>query len=141
MNTVMIVDDEAAVRKALEKFLKTLDYNVRVASDGEEALDHSIEVAGVVVLGKEVVVCILGLGIAVGEEVALAEEEEGVLFQDGVGPAAGGGLEFGGRLGEFLFLEEGFTLFHQCPGHAFVGTVAGGLLDVALIVGHNHTDT
>lgn len=38
MNTVMIVDDEVAVRKALEKFLKTLDYNVRAASDGEEAL-------------------------------------------------------------------------------------------------------
>ena len=38
MNTVMIVDDEAAVRKALEKFLKTLNYNVLVACDGEEAL-------------------------------------------------------------------------------------------------------
>jgi len=49
MNTVMIVDDEAAVRKALEKFLKTLNYNVLVACDGEEALgildEETIDVA------------------------------------------------------------------------------------------------
>lgn len=38
MSSVLIVDDEAAVRKALEKFLKGLDYTVYTASDGEKAL-------------------------------------------------------------------------------------------------------
>ena len=38
MNTIMVVDDEVAVRRALERFLVGLDYNVLTAADGEEAL-------------------------------------------------------------------------------------------------------
>lgn len=43
---ILIVDDEVAIRKALEKFLAGLGYNVFSASNGEEALK---------VVGKEVV--------------------------------------------------------------------------------------
>ncbi len=39
MSTILIVDDEVAVRKALEKFLTSLNYQVLTASDGEEALN------------------------------------------------------------------------------------------------------
>lgn len=38
MNTVMIVDDEVTVRKALDRFLTGLNYKVVTAVDGEEAL-------------------------------------------------------------------------------------------------------
>lgn len=38
MSTIMIVDDEVAVRKALERFLAGLNYRVVTAADGEEAL-------------------------------------------------------------------------------------------------------
>jgi DNA-binding NtrC family response regulator len=39
MARILIVDDEVAIRKALERFLVGLKYSVHTASDGEEALD------------------------------------------------------------------------------------------------------
>ncbi len=38
MARILIVDDEVAIRKALERFLAGLKYSVHTASDGEEAL-------------------------------------------------------------------------------------------------------
>ncbi len=38
MSTILIVDDEVVVRKALERFLGSLGYQVLAAADGEEAL-------------------------------------------------------------------------------------------------------
>ena len=38
MTRILIVDDEVAIRKALERFLTGLKYEVRAAKDGEEAL-------------------------------------------------------------------------------------------------------
>jgi len=39
MARILIVDDEVAIRKALERFLAGLKYTVHTAQDGEEALD------------------------------------------------------------------------------------------------------
>jgi DNA-binding NtrC family response regulator len=39
MARILIVDDEVAIRKALERFLVGLKYSVHTAADGEEALD------------------------------------------------------------------------------------------------------
>ena len=39
MARVLVVDDEPAVRRALERALKLDDYEVSLAADGQEALD------------------------------------------------------------------------------------------------------
>jgi PleD family two-component response regulator len=39
MARVLVVDDEPAVRRALERALKLDNYEVELAADGEEALD------------------------------------------------------------------------------------------------------
>ena len=39
MARVLVVDDEPAVRRALERALRLDNYEVLLASDGEEALD------------------------------------------------------------------------------------------------------
>ena len=38
MSRILVVDDEASIRKALERFLRELGHEVFVAADGEEAL-------------------------------------------------------------------------------------------------------
>ena len=40
MARVLVVDDEPAVRRALERALRLDSYDVELAEDGEEALDH-----------------------------------------------------------------------------------------------------
>src|SRR5258708_39471790 len=51
MARVLVVDDEPAVRRALERALKLDDYEVVLAADGQEALDQlSTEPADAVVL-------------------------------------------------------------------------------------------
>ncbi len=40
MTQILVVDDEPAVRRALERALKLENYEVEMAADGEEALDH-----------------------------------------------------------------------------------------------------
>src|SRR5438270_9577017 len=40
MARVLVVDDEPAVRRALERALKLDDYEVALAADGQEALDQ-----------------------------------------------------------------------------------------------------
>ena len=51
MARVLVVDDEPAVRRALERALKLDDYEVALAADGQEALDQlSTEPADAVVL-------------------------------------------------------------------------------------------
>ncbi len=39
MHTILVVDDEVSIRKALEKFLTGLGYTVATATDGENALE------------------------------------------------------------------------------------------------------
>src|SRR5262249_28516287 len=40
MTHILVVDDEPAVRRALERALKLDSYDVELAADGREALDH-----------------------------------------------------------------------------------------------------
>ena len=43
MPRVLVVDDEPAVRRALERALKLDSYEVELAADGEEALDRLVQ--------------------------------------------------------------------------------------------------
>ncbi len=43
MARVLVVDDEPAVRRALERALKLDSYDVELAADGEEALDKLVQ--------------------------------------------------------------------------------------------------
>ena len=43
MTQILVVDDEPAVRRALERALKLDSYEVQLAADGREALDHLAE--------------------------------------------------------------------------------------------------
>src|ERR1700741_3604955 len=40
MTQILVVDDEPAVRRALERALRLENYEVELAADGEEALDR-----------------------------------------------------------------------------------------------------
>ena len=100
-----------------------------IARQGEFALHGNVQMPRVVVFFQQQAVSVVGLGILVGEELALAQHEQGVFFQGRIGPAIGGRFEFVRRFGEFLLLEQFLAFFKGRPGDALVRTVTGRLFN------------
>jgi PAS domain S-box-containing protein len=85
--TVLLVEDEPAVRRVLRGILEDAGYDVLVAGDGEEALDRAAAFGGPIhALVSDVVMPRLG-GVELAQRLAELQPELAVLFVSGY-PAA-----------------------------------------------------
>ena len=105
-----------------------------INAHGKLAADHKVEVPRVGVLLQQSAIGVVGLGILVGEEFALALQEQRVFLQGRVGPTVGRRGKLGRRLLVLLIAEQGLALLHGRPGDLLIGAVADRRLDVLVNV-------
>ena len=95
-----------------------------IAADGEQPVDDHVEVSRVLVLLHELLVGVVGIRVAVAEEVAFAEHEQRVFFQRRLGPAEAGFLELGRGLVVTAVAVEVHAFLVEGVGEALVGPLA-----------------
>ena len=95
-----------------------------IAGDGESPGHDLIQIVGVAVFLDQDAVIVIGLGVAIGEEVALAALEEGFFFLRQVGTAIVGDLELLGRLVVLGLPEQRIAFGKGRLGDLFVRALA-----------------
>ena len=106
--TVLLVEDEPAVREATAKFLRIAGYKVLEARDGEHAIEVADGYSGPIQIAVTDVVMPRMSGVELAEHLAIIRRETKVLFVSGY--AERSILQRGATRQRALFLQKPFGL-------------------------------